>query len=92
MSQTSIVHALTGGMPSDLNPNTRRLAQVATEEITGAVGTALTLAHPVASVVLASKNGSVLGSADYSVQGRTVTLGVAAVAGDVFVLLYYFTL
>jgi len=91
MAETHTVHALTGGMPASLNPNDRRLSQVLTEEITGAVGTAITLAHRMAAVVLLAKNGQVQPSSAYTITGDTLSLTVAAVATDVFLLFGFFT-
>jgi hypothetical protein len=77
--------------------NVRFLAQRLIEVQTGKTGTALTLANrAVAASVSLFKNGLRLApSTDvyagaYTVAGTAVTLSVAAVAGDVFVIEYNF--
>lgn len=92
MSQSSIVKSLTGSIGTPMSLTNRALAQVATEEITGAVGTTVKLAHTASSVATVVKNGTHLRpSTDFTIRGNTLTLTVAAIAGDWFHLLYWFT-
>lgn len=59
---------------------------------TGLTGTSLTLANaPVSGTLRLFKNGALLSSlSGYTVSGKTVTLSVAAVAGDEFEAFYHF--
>ena len=90
MSVTATVNTLTLPQAPD-NGNERLLAGYTVERQTGAVGGTLTLsATPVDGLTLVWKNGTLLDpSGGASVSGTTVTLGVAAIAGDVFVITYY---
>lgn len=63
------------------------------ERFTGLTTTTITLARPaIGGVELCFKNGALLdaggGASGYSISGSTITLGTAAVAGDVFICLY----
>ena len=90
MSVTSSVTTLT--LPnSPASQNERALGNVNVERQTGAVGGTLTLSGTaVDGLALVWKNGTLLDpSGGASVSGNTVTLGVAAIAGDVFVIWYY---
>jgi hypothetical protein len=86
-----------------LDPNIRALAGFTRERFTGLTTTAVTLAHEAMSVPagstgtgleLVTKNGLALdpagGAGGYAISGKTITLGTAAIAGDVF-LVYYWT-
>ena len=71
------------------------LYQQARERQTGLTTTALTLENaPVAGMLDLYKNGVLLdpagGAAGYTILNAAVTLGAAAIAGDVFVARYYF--
>lgn len=78
--------------------NVRALAQWYRERFTGLTGTAITLAQtPVRTsddvgLELVVKNGAILdpsgGASGYSITGPSITLGAAAIAGDVFLILY----
>jgi hypothetical protein len=85
-------------LPSAPSDNERALAQEYVERITGLTTVNLTLAYPVATthdgvtLLLLAKNGAILdpngGAGGYSVTGTAVTLGTAAIAGDIFVARY----
>lgn len=80
-------------LPNGLrDPNTAALARYRAETITGLTTTALTLSDlPNEETVLLVKNRLVLTpTTDFTVAGTAVTLGTAAVAGDVFVAYYHF--
>lgn len=78
--------------------NVRVLGQYYRERITGLTTVALTLSYAPLRTVddvgleLLFKNGALLdpagGAGGYSIEGTSVTLGTAAIAGDVFVVLY----
>jgi len=78
----------------------RALGQVYREEQTGLTVVTVTLANPVAqtqdgvNLIMLFKNGTLLpeiaGATGYSVVGKTVTLGTAAIAGDRFIALYWY--
>lgn len=91
MSVTTKVFPRIGEMETAL----RVLTQQIEDRFTGETTTSLVLSNaPIAGSLMLFKNGALLdpGSGSvYSVSGRTVTLGVAAIAGDVFVARYYFT-
>lgn len=72
-------------------PNIAALARVSRDRVTGITGTALTLADaPVVGWELVFKNGALLDpGAAYTVSGKVVTLGGAAISGDVFVVFYW---
>lgn len=76
------------------NANERVLAQEYREEQTGLATTAVTLAHEPLRMVsgggleMLYKNGTLLGSADYTISGSAVTLATALIASDVFVARY----
>lgn len=74
--------------------NVRALALHGSERYTGLVGVTLTLVNEPAQTVngdpleLVIKNGTVLDStSDYVLTGRTITLAVPAIPGDVFRIL-----
>lgn len=70
------------------NPNVRFLSQYHRQVTTGITGTALTLEEAyIDGAELVVKNGSVLTpTTDYTMAGTTLTLGVAAISGDVFLI------
>lgn len=63
------------------------------DRITGAVTASLSLSDAPIPPLLVFKNGTMLDEnatpADYTVSGTTMTLNVAAIAGDVFKLFYH---
>lgn len=74
--------------------NVRALASLTRERFTGLTTAIITLANePVDGFELVHKNGALLdpsgGASGYSISGKVVTLGTAAIAGDVFVIFYY---
>ena len=81
-------------------PNIRALAGYTRERFTGLTTTAIALSHEAMTVPAGStgtgidlvvKNGVVLDPlVAYSIAGKAITLSVAAIAGDVF-LVYYWT-
>lgn len=76
-------------------PNERKLAQLSRERFTGLTTTAITLADAaVEGFELVFKNGALLdpngGASGYTISGAAITLGAAAIAGDVFIVWYYF--
>jgi hypothetical protein len=83
-------------MPLTLNstpesPNIRALAQWRQERLTGLVGVTVTLQQKVdvaSGILLCWKNGTLLDPTTVTPSGQTLTLGVALIAGDVFVTLY----
>ena len=83
-------------LPHPPSANERQLASVYIDEFTGVTGTTLTLTHEPATttdgVALVSlfKNGSRLSltSAAYTISGKTITLAVALISGDVTVADY----
>lgn len=87
-------------VPTPPTPMERALGQVYREEFTGLTTVAVTLTNAVAqtldgkSLLLLFKNGALLsegaGAAKYTVTGSAVTLGTAAIAGDIFVALYWY--
>jgi hypothetical protein len=74
------------------SPNEAALARFRTETITGQTTVTLTLSDlPNEETVLLFKNRLALTpTTDFTVAGVTITLTVAAVAGDVFVAYYHF--
>lgn len=87
-------------LPSPPTANERALAQWYRERFTGLTTTAITLAQtPVRTaddvgLELVVKNGAVLdpsgGASGYSISGPSITLGTAAIAGDVFLIFYQY--
>ena len=87
-------------LPLPPSQTERALAQVYREEFTGLTTVTLTLTNPVAqtldgkSLLLLFKNGTLLsegaGASQYTVTGTAVTLGTAAIAGDVFIASYHY--
>lgn len=80
-------------LPSVPTPNERALAGWTRERFTGLTVATITLSQPASvGVEMVWKNGSALdpngGASGYSISGKTITLGTAAIAGDVFVCLY----
>lgn len=77
-----------------LHPALRQLERVCRDVITGETTTALVPSNViVAGMDLVFKNGSLLTpTTAYTVNndGRGITLGVAAIAGDVFVIWYFY--
>lgn len=81
-------------------PNERALGQMYLETFTGLTTTAVTLTYPVATtndglaLCLLFKNGAALvqgsGASKYTVSGTAITLGTAAIAGDVFLVHYQY--
>lgn len=74
--------------------NVRALASVMRDRITGVAGATLTLStDAVAGLELVYKNGALLdpagGAGGYAISGKTITLGTAAIVGDVFLIFYY---
>lgn len=75
--------------------NERHLAQLSRERFTGLTVATITLQDPaVEGYELVFKNGALLdpngGAGGYSIEGKTITLGTAAIAGDIFIVWYYF--
>lgn len=80
--------------------NERALAQVYLEQQTGLTVATITLAKPVAqtqdgvSLILLFKNGTLLqnaaGAGNFQVSGNTITLGTAAIAGDLYIAYYHY--
>lgn len=76
------------------NENIAALARVNRERFTGLTTTAVTLTDlAVEGYEFVFKNGTLLdpngGAGGYSISGRAVTLGTAAIAGDWFIVWYY---
>lgn len=74
------------------DPAIQALSRFGYERQTGLTTTALPLDNaPVDGTLQVFKNGTLLDpGAAYTVSGKTVTLGVAAIAGDVFIVHYHF--
>lgn len=82
--------------------NEKVLAAEYRERFTGLTTTAITLAKvPLRTVddvglELVFKNGTLLdpngGASGYTISGKSITLGTAAIAGDVFVIRYPYAL
>lgn len=90
MSVTSTVSTLT--LPTTpASANERAVSAFTVERQTGATTASLTLGGTaVDGLALVWKNGTLLDpSVAAIVSGTTVTLSVAAIAGDVFVIQYY---
>lgn len=85
-------------LPLPGSPNETALAQWRRERFTGLTTTALPLTSVPRRTLsdegleLVFKNGALLdpngGAGGYSISGKDITLGAAAVGGDVFVILY----
>jgi len=78
-----------------LDPATQALVRFGQDIQTGLTTTALTLENtPVAGSLLLFKNTDfvppIAGATGYSISGRSITLGTAAIAGDTFVAMYHF--
>lgn len=74
------------------DPNILALARWGRETQTGIAGTVVTLeGHPIEGFEQFFKNGALLPGTAYTISGKTVTLGVALIAADVFVAYYYTT-
>jgi hypothetical protein len=76
-------------------PNEAQLAQLLRERFTGLTTSSIELTElAMEGFELVFKNGALLdpngGAGGYSINGRSITLGAAAVAGDVFIVWYYF--
>lgn len=73
------------------DPAIQALARFGYDRQTGIVGATLTLANPpVDGTLQLFKNGALMDdSGGYTVSGATVTLAVAAIAGDVFQAYYH---
>lgn len=74
------------------DPAIQALGRFGYDRQTGVVGTTLTLANaPVDGTLLLFKNGGLMDSTGgYTVSARVVTLGVAAISGDVFQAYYHY--
>ncbi len=79
-------------VPGIREPGVDALMRFGSERQTGIVGTALTLANvPVVPTLDLFKNGMLLDPVtDYTLAGKAVTLGSAAIAADVFQARYHF--
>lgn len=84
-------------LPTEPTDNERQLAMWTRERITGLASATLTLANtPVQSLTgtsleLVVKNGAVLDpGAAYTIAGKVITLTVAAVGTDVFLVSYLY--
>lgn len=78
-----------------VDPALRYLYQKMKERQTGVVGVTITLTDaPILGTLKLFKNGALLdevaGAGNYTITDRTVTLGTAAIAGDVFIAHYYY--
>lgn len=78
-----------------IDPAMRVVFQKMRERQTGVVGVTLTLTDaPIVGTLQLFKNGTLLdevaGAGNYTITDRTVTLGTAAIAGDVFVAHYFY--
>lgn len=78
-----------------VDPALRLVFQKMKERQTGVVGVTITLTDaPIAGTLQLFKNGLLLdevaGAANYTIADRTVTLGTAAIAGDVFIAFYHY--
>lgn len=74
--------------------NVRALASLVRERFTGLTTTAITLGNEARDgFEMVFKNGALSdpngGASGYSISGNKITLGAAAIAGDVFVIFYY---
>lgn len=81
-------------LPEAPSRNEAALSRVERERVTGLVTAALPLSvAAVEGLELVFKNGALLdpngGAGGYSILGKDITLGAAAIAGDVFVIWYY---
>lgn len=74
------------------DPELRKLSLFGVERQTGLTGVTLTLTNaPTDGSLLLFKNGTLLDDpTEYTVAGRVVTLGVAAVGGDIYRAKYHF--
>jgi hypothetical protein len=77
--------------------NIRALAQVYRERFTGLTGTTITLQHVVTTTQFGDeglehvfKNGVLLDPTTYTIRGKVITLGSAAVGTDVFIVYYHY--
>lgn len=78
-------------VPVPDDPALRLALSVVRERFTGLTTTAITMTNPmVPETVMVFKNGIALdpngGSGGFSVAGKAITLGTAAVSGDVFLV------
>jgi hypothetical protein len=74
--------------------NIRALASLTRERYTGLTTAVITLVNEARDgFEIVYKNGVLLdpagGASGYSISGKTITLGTAAIAGDVFLIFYY---
>lgn len=74
--------------------NVRALASLMRERFTGLTTTAIGLQNEAVNGFEAVfKNGALLdpngGASGYAISGKAITLGAAAIAGDVFVVFYH---
>lgn len=84
-------------LPQPASLNERALAQHYVERFTGLASATLTLAYSVAqtqdgvNLLWVSKNGAILfEGSDYTVRGTVITLTVASVGGDKWVVQYQY--
>jgi hypothetical protein len=91
MPQSTTTNTLQPSTPEG-DANIRTLFRVCRDVITGATTDELETSNPVVEgMELLFKNGTLLEpTTEYSVAGTTITLDVAAIAGDVFVILYHY--
>lgn len=78
-----------------LDPALRLAFQKMKERQTGVVGVTIALTDaPIVGTLMLFKNGTLLdevaGAGGYTITDRTVTLGTAAIAGDVFITFYHY--
>lgn len=78
-----------------VDPALRLAFQKMKERQTGVVGVTITLTDaPITGTLMLHKNGLLLdevaGAGNYTITDRTVTLGTAAIAGDVFIAHYHY--
>lgn len=78
-----------------IDPAMRLAFQKMKERQTGVVGVTITLTNaPIAGTLQLFKNGALLdevaGAGNYTITDRTITLGTAAIAGDVFIGHYFY--
>jgi hypothetical protein len=95
MPQTTVTTRLIGSTPMPLiHVNTRRLFQLMRDVITGVVGTSMDVSNQIVDgMELVFKNGVLLTpTVEYTVDADRlgITLGSAAIAGDYFVVWYYY--
>lgn len=95
MPQIRTSKSLSGSSPAPfIDRNVRKLMQYTRDVITGAVGTSITVENPIIDgLELVFKNGVLLTpSVQYTVDadGLGITLGSAAIAGDYYVVQYYY--